>query len=409
MPTPPPRRWRGLGLALLLALIPSHTAADAVRGPYLGLRLGGQVQLDGTIATDLESTRLHSLYGLSLGLDVGRHLGFEVAVDFFEPELSIRGVGSMGELGVATLVPQVRLRHPLLDGRLVPYLVGGVGVSFTQFNDRKRDGFGLSLDAEDTALAWTVGGGLEYFVASNIAVGAEIRYAGLGAHDIVLNDRSRRANLDSLLVAAGARVYLRDGESARFDAAPPRWAPFLALRLGGARLVDTTIARGIETSNDNNDIVPGMSNVLGFTVGVDVGRFVAVELNGEGYEVNLVLPERGTISEYAVVTFIPRLRLRYPVLDGRLLPSLLLGAGVSFAEFNDRKPPADETVVRANDFSPAGVVGVGLEYLIARNLGVGVDVTYLVARDHQISIDGDRRRANLDTVSVTAGLRLLFR
>ena len=409
MPTPPPRRWRGLWLAVLLGMIPGHAAADTERGFYLGLRLGAQVQLDGTIATDLESTRLHSLYGLSLGLDVTRHLGVEVAVDFFEPELSIRGVGSIGELGAATLVPQVRLRHPVLDGRLVPYLVGGVGVSFSQFNDRKREGFGLGIDAEDTALAWTVGAGLEYFVASNIALGAEVRYAGLGAHDIVLNGRSRRANLDSLLVAAAARVYLRDDESGRLAGEPPRWAPFLSLRVGGARLVNTEIARGIEARNDNNDLVPGMSNVLGFTVGVDLGRFVALELNGEGYEVNLALPGRGTISEYAIVAFTPQVRLRYPLLDGRLLPSLLVGAGASFAEFNDRKPPADEMVIRARDFSPAGVLGAGVEYLVARNIGVGLDVKYLVSRGHHISIDGDRRRANLDTVSVTAGLRLRFR
>jgi opacity protein-like surface antigen len=398
---------------LLLVLIPGHAVADAVRGPYLGLRLGGQVLPDTDIASGLEATRLHSLYGVSIGLDVGRHLGFELAADFFEPDLraSARtrpGMGSIGELGTAILVPQVRLRYPVLDDRLVPYLVGGLGVSFTQFNNRKRDGFGRSIHAEDTALAWTVGGGLEYFVASNIAIGGEVRFAGLGGHDIEVDGHTRKANLDSVLFAAAARVYLRDGESARFDAEPPRRAPFLTVRMGGARVVNTTIARGIEARSDNSDLVPGMDNVLGFAVGMDLDRAVAVELAGEGYEMNLFLPGVGTIGEYAVVSFTPQLRLRYPLLAGRLLPSLLVGAGFTFTEFNDRKPPADTMDVRASDFSPAGVLGGGIEYLIARNIGVGVDVKYLISRGHMIRLDGTRQRANLDTVSVTAGLRLLF-
>lgn len=412
--TAPPRRWRHLWLAALLVLAPGHAAADPVRGPYLGLRLGGHILLDTDVGEGLDATELHNLYGVSVGVDVGRHLGFELAADFFEPDLRasatrrVGTMGSIGELGMATLLPQLRLRYPLLDDRLVPYLVGGVGVSFTQFNNRKRDGFGRSVHAEDTALAWTLGGGVEYFVASNIAVGAEVRYVGRGTHDIEVDGDTRRAELDSVLVALAARVYLRDGESARFDAGPPRRAPFLTLRLGGARLVNERIARGIDTRSDNSDLIPGMDNVLGFAVGMDLGRVVAVELVGEGYEVNLRLPGVGTIGEYAIVSVLPQVRLRYPVLNGRLLPSLLLGVGFTFTEFNDRKPPADDMVVSASDFSPAGVLGAGLEYLIARNIGVGVDVRYVISRGHHIRIDAARERANLDTVSVTAGLRLLF-
>lgn len=394
-------------------LLPGAAAADTVRGPYLGLRLGGHLLLDADVGAGLDITERHSLYGVSVGVDVGRHLGFEVAADFFEPDLQASatrrpGLGSVGEVGMATLLPQLRLRYPLLDDRLVPYLVAGVGASFTQFNNRKRDGFGRSIHAEDTALAWTVGAGVEYFVASNIAVGAEARFVGRGTHDIEVDGDTRRAELDSLLVAVAARVYLRDGESARFDAGPARRAPFLAIRMGGARLVNRRIARGIDARLDNNDLLPGMNNVLGFAIGMDLGRVVAVELAGDGYEVNLAVPGLGTIGEYAITAFLPQVRLRYPVLDGRLLPSVLLGVGVTFTEFNDRKPPADTLDVSGSDFSPAGVLGAGVEYLIARNIGVGVDVKYVISRGHHIRIDAARERANLDTVSVTAGLRLLF-
>jgi hypothetical protein len=38
---------------------------------------------------------------------------------------------------VGAFVPQLRLRYPFLDDRLVPYLVAGAGIAFTDFNDRK--------------------------------------------------------------------------------------------------------------------------------------------------------------------------------------------------------------------------------------------------------------------------------
>lgn len=408
-----PPRWYRLALAALLALLPGAATADTVRGPYLGLRLGGHLFLDADVGAGLDITEQHSLYGISVGVDVGRHLGLEVAADFFEPDLRASaqrrsGLGSVGELGMATVLPQLRLRYPLLDDRLVPYLVGGVGASFTQFNNRKRDGFNRSIHAEDGALAWTVGAGVEYFVASNVAVGAEARFVDRGTHDIEVDGDTRRARLDSVLVAVAARVYLRDGESARFDAGPPRRAAFLAVRAGGARLVNRRIAPGIDTDPDNSELLPGLNNVLGFTVGLDLGRTVAVELAGDGYEVNLSLPGVGTIGEYAITSFLPQLRLRYPMLDGRLLPSLVLGVGATFTEFNDRKPPADTMVVSGSDLSPAGVLGLGIEYLIARNLGLGVDVRYVISRGHHIRIDAARERVNLDTVNVTAGLRLRF-
>lgn len=402
-----------MALALLLAPVPGAADAEDFRGPYLGLRLGREVVVDTDIAPGLGSSALHSLYGVSVGMDVGRHVGFELAADFFEPDLRASArfrpgqLGSVGELGTLVLVPQVRLRYPLLDDRLVPYLVGGVGLSFTEFNDRKRDGFGRSIHAEDTALAWTVGAGLEYFVASNIAIGAEVRFAGLGAHDIEVDGLTREGDLDSLLLAAGTRVYLRDGPDARFDAASRR-AVFLTLRAGGARLVDRSLAPGLEAREDNSDLVPGTDNVLGFAVGVDLTPALAVEVAGEGYEINLVQAGVGTISEYAVVSFTTQLRVRYPLLGGRLLPSLALGAGFSFAEFNDRKPRAEGVTISARDYSPAGVLGAGLEYLIARNLGVGVDVRYLLSRGHEIRIEETRADVNLDTVSVTLGLRLRF-
>ena len=94
-----------MALALLLAPVPGAADAEDPRGPYLGLRLGREVVVDTDIAPGLGSSALHSLYGVSVGLDVGRHVGFELAADFFEPDLRASArfrpgqLGSVGELG----------------------------------------------------------------------------------------------------------------------------------------------------------------------------------------------------------------------------------------------------------------------------------------------------------------------
>jgi hypothetical protein len=70
---------------------------------------------------------LNQYFGGALGLDFGRYLGVEVTFEGYETNLEMKGVGSMTEYTVYAVVPQARLRYPLLDGRLVPYLLAGVG------------------------------------------------------------------------------------------------------------------------------------------------------------------------------------------------------------------------------------------------------------------------------------------
>ena len=61
------------------------------------------------------------------------------------------GLGTIGEYGVFALMPQVRLRYPLFRGRLVPYVIGGAGVAFTDFNDRKTPSNTASVPSPPSA------------------------------------------------------------------------------------------------------------------------------------------------------------------------------------------------------------------------------------------------------------------
>jgi hypothetical protein len=82
---------------------------DEVRG-YLGLRGFGSNP----------GTDVHDYWGASLGANFNRYVGAEVAADIFERRLKVGNLGTMGEYGVAAVVPQIRLRYPLFEGRLTP-------------------------------------------------------------------------------------------------------------------------------------------------------------------------------------------------------------------------------------------------------------------------------------------------
>ena len=53
-------------------------------------------------------------------------------------------------------MPQVRVRYPLLGGRLTPYALAGVGVAFTEFNDRKPPGYDVAVETPGTVLVGTI-------------------------------------------------------------------------------------------------------------------------------------------------------------------------------------------------------------------------------------------------------------
>ena len=71
------------------------------------------------------------------------------------------GFGTIGEYGVFAVMPQIRLRYPFLGDKLVPYIVGGGGIAFTDFNDRKAPVFGVSVKDESTTRVGTIGAGIE--------------------------------------------------------------------------------------------------------------------------------------------------------------------------------------------------------------------------------------------------------
>jgi opacity protein-like surface antigen len=110
---------------------------------------------------------------------------------------------------VVTTIPQVRLRYPLLDGRLIPYAIGGVGLSYAEFNDRKPPGANLEIDDRSFGVAASGGAGLDVFVAHNIALGFETKYLTSRAHTLTIDgDRKTGGSHSAVVFSFGLRVFL---------------------------------------------------------------------------------------------------------------------------------------------------------------------------------------------------------
>ena len=312
--------------------------------PYVGLRF-----FDTNPATGV-----HDLFGFSLGANLNRYFGVELSGDRYEVFPDISPYGTIGEYGVFALIPQVRVRYPVFEDKLVPYIIGGVGAAFTQFNDRKPRGFGLSIqDQSSTVVAGTAGLGIEYFIADNIAVGIEAKYLFAPDPTLVVQGNREKVKISAPLFTFGMRMFYPELTPAPMAEArehvPTRL--YVGVRAGGAVILNSELIPGLEAEPTNNAIGGALTKYFGVSGGFNFGRYLGLEIALDGYEVNLDLSGAGNIGEYAVYTAIPYVRLRYPMAGDRLQPYLLGGFGYGYTEFNDRKPPGENLSIEAKSSS----------------------------------------------------------
>jgi opacity protein-like surface antigen len=356
------------------------------------------------------ATGVHDFYGFGLGANLTRYLGLELSGDRFEIFPKVSGLGTIGEYGVFTLMPQLRVRYPIWRDRVVPYVLGGVGVALTDFNDRKPRGFGVAVRHESSALVGTLGAGIDVFVADNVALNAEFKYLFAEGQTLRVGGTRHDLDLSSPLASVGFRVFLPESRRELAAADLPEPAPLRVYfngRLGVARPPSRNIGSGIETPPVPPAIGGELAQYFGVGFGLDLGRHLGIELGAEGYEVALKARDIGTVGEYAVYTLMPRLRVRYPVGGGRWVPYALVGVGLGHAEFNDRKPHGAGLRIEANTNSVAAAAGVGLDYFVARNLAFGIESKFLRSPGHTITIgSGHRADATLDALVVSFGVRI---
>jgi opacity protein-like surface antigen len=185
---------------------------------YFGPRLGAGIPADRSVGPGLrwtpESNSIgdwNQAFGLFFGASFGPHFAVELAAETMEGRLEVEGRGTIGEMASYTLMPIARWRFPLRGGRLAPYALAGVGLGFSEFNDRRPAGAGLDIGESKTGWAGTLGAGAEWFVLSNLAAFAEARYTFHRGTGISLDDEPERGmDLDSINLSLGVRIFFAD-------------------------------------------------------------------------------------------------------------------------------------------------------------------------------------------------------
>jgi hypothetical protein len=232
-------------------------------------------------------------WGLSVGGNLNRYLGGELSGDLFERRLKVQGFGSVGEYAVTAVVPQIRVRYPLFDGKLTPYAVAGAGFAVGEFNDRKQGTFGHGVDADRTVPVGTLGGGIEYFLADGLAVGVEVKYLFAGDQTLRIDKVEYSHSIASLLTSFGVRLFYPERPTAPpIDPEGGRMRLYLGLRVGGAAVTNSHVSDRLTIEPEPPAIGP-LNQYFGGALGLDITHHVGVELVLEGYETNIELAESG--------------------------------------------------------------------------------------------------------------------
>ncbi|HSF05657.1 MAG TPA: outer membrane beta-barrel protein [Methylomirabilota bacterium] len=402
-------RWLvGLGCAIALS------AAVSLAGAEDGDRPRGYLHLKFRDTNNL--TGVHDYFGFGLGVNLNRYLGVELSGDRFELFPEIRGIGTIGEYGVFALMPQVRLRYPLVRDRLVPYVIGGAGIALTDFNDRKTpsdtsgrpsSALGLQIHDESTTPVGTLGAGVEYFLADNIALGVEFKYLFAGDQTLTVGGTRHTFNASSPLTSFGLRLFYPELRPASLADAGERTPTrlYLAFRAGAAISTQSELVPGVEATPVPAAYGGELAQFFGASVGLDLGRYFGAEFAVDGYEVAMAVSGLGTIGEYAVYAFTPALRLRYPLAGGRVVPYGTVGVGLVHAEFNDRKPRGADLPIDASSNSAGAVVSAGIEYFVTSNIALGLESKFVYSPGHSITIGGRAEDATLQAVALAISLR----
>ncbi len=183
---------------------------------YFGANIGGSFLLDDQWDTGLsfgpESQAWGGEFtqhqGLLLGANFGEVWGVELDAGGGEYTANADGIGGLSEYAYAGVIPHLRFRLPMSDGRWVPFVRAGFGACYGEDNDNKQAIEGHVWEAKGIYPALSVGGGVEYFIARNISFSAETRYFHTWGHEYELDGRTGSGDFSNIQLLLGMRLYL---------------------------------------------------------------------------------------------------------------------------------------------------------------------------------------------------------
>jgi len=393
---------------LMLVAPPLLLAADNDQLRFfMSIRAGTVVKSAHEVGSGYQGTLGgEDVIGLSAGVNFNKYVGAELSLDGYEFILNTPKGEKAAEYSVSPFLALVRLRYPMLHDRLVPYALGGAGVGFVQVDDKFPPIGSTSLNKNDFSPVGALGGGIEYFIANNLAMGLEAKYlfhqAALG-----VNGQDNKTNLNGFLWGGSLRIYFSEDEAG----APPlpsqtagdRPRVYLAVRTGTSIPTHRAISPQGSLSG-----VQGLHFASG-SLGVNIGRYWGLELAVDSIEQNIHLPPYGRIGEYTHTSIVPQVRVMYPLYEDRLVPYALGGVGVGIAEFGDQTPEAETvTTGHSQSMSVVGTVGAGLDYFVLSNVALSFETKYRIFPSAMLEVNGVPHSINLNGVLLSGGVRLFF-
>lgn len=194
-----------LGLALAVSCVVGVAFAEDLAGRFsVGVVGGGVFPKDSGI-DDTFYVGGNLAYGVNEYIAVGGEIGYSS----WDTE---EGGVDYGEVRAVPLLADLYLRYPVEMGenKLVPYIVGGLGVVFYDYKESSfLKQYGVTVDM-DPSFALKFGGGLEYFFTKNIALGVEGSYSWSEA-DVSVSGAgvvaSSSADTNSWMVTGGIKYY----------------------------------------------------------------------------------------------------------------------------------------------------------------------------------------------------------
>ena len=395
------RRRRSLLAAIAIATMLWSTDPAAAQDSdqprlYMGVRIGESNPI----------TKANDVAGVSLGANFDRYLGFEFSLDAYELFLDTSQYGRAAELGIEGLLPQVRLRYPLLDDRLVPYVLLGGGLAIAQINDAKvptewaNSGSLTSLRAMGA-----FGGGVEYFLSNDITFGVEGKYYLTGRKTYDAGGEKEVVDMNAGVLTFGLRLFYPEigvGDG-RVGEARSAVRPYANVRFGGALRMAGDVFDGIHTEPEQSMLGSNFDPYYAVGVGVTFGRWFDVEISGQNYELRLELPGGGS-AEYAVFPVLVQPKLHFPLEDLHVDPYVLVGVGFDNAEVNDSGSSGQK--VTGNALGIIGAFGGGIDYFVTSDIAFGLEAKYVVSRGHTLQLDdGPELDGNLDSLFLSLGVR----
>lgn len=409
------RKGARVALILFLFSIFAASGADAANdfGPRPYLRIGlGRTYFYGGASPDLDisGTSGQPLADLTVGADLSKYWGIEFSVNYTKTDLRSPTMGTLGDFSTIAGIGQIRLRYPSPDGRFVPYATAGFGNGFADFSGRKN--FNFNGGGRGWSPFGIISAGGEYFIYRNIAMGLELKEVFQYRPELSVNGQKEAVNADNIGVLISTRVYFDSpntgprGSNANLPPAKDSNAfrVYVAARGGRALFTDRK-----KLDSNGIDIDSWSGPLLSGAIGANINRYWGGEFAFEYGRAQLRSPANLRLTGYPVWTMLALARLRYPVMQDKLVPYVIFGGGLGWAETGDRDLPESQfNFHSAQQHTFVGAAGVGVDYFVQDDVALTFETRSTFNFQTDATYNGVPLKLDPSFMSFTGGIRLFF-